>query len=43
MTLNEQDLRHLRRCVALAEESLNDGGTQFTSTYSMFNIKSSFY
>lgn len=31
MTLNEQDLRHLRRCVALAEESLNSGDQPFGS------------
>lgn len=31
MTLSEQDLRYLRRCVALAEESLNEGDQPFGS------------
>ncbi|MFD1007005.1 MULTISPECIES: nucleoside deaminase [Oceanisphaera] len=31
MTLSEQDLRHLRRCLALAEESLNAGDQPFGS------------
>lgn len=31
MTLSEQDLKHLRRCVALAEESLNEGDQPFGS------------
>ena len=31
MTLTEQDLRYLRRCVALAEESLNQGDQPFGS------------
>ena len=31
MTLTEQDLRHLRRCVALAEESLHEGDQPFGS------------
>ena len=31
MTINEQDLRYLRRCVALAEESLAEGDQPFGS------------
>ena len=31
MTISEQDLRYLRRCVALAEESLNEGDQPFGS------------
>ena len=31
LTINAQDLKHLRRCVALAEESLNEGDQPFGS------------